>query len=141
MADHSKPTVTSAYANFVTELAARLGPAPLFEADADAWSGVYRMHLDAARAVDAVEGQPDLNQHLVRLWTEALDRIAVVGARNAELSVAIVKTAPPRIARMRTWQVSATALVLFSRCRSSVAVPRSTAPASDRLLSPTTTAT
>ncbi|HMX64275.1 MAG TPA: vitamin B12-dependent ribonucleotide reductase [Microthrixaceae bacterium] len=80
--------MTGAAAVRSTELAARLGPAPLFEADADAWSGVYRMHLDAARAVDAVEGQPDLNQHLVRLWTEALDRIAVVGARNAELSVA-----------------------------------------------------
>jgi len=80
--------LTGAAAVRSTELAARLGPAPLFADDAEAWTGVYRLHLDAARAVDAVEGQPDLNQHLVRLWSDALDRIAVHGARNAELSVA-----------------------------------------------------
>ena len=71
-----------------TELAARLGPAPLFHQDATAWTDVYRMHLDAARAVDAVEAQPDLNQHLVQLWSTALDAVGRVGARNAELSVA-----------------------------------------------------
>src|SRR5690606_25583506 len=43
--------MTGAAAVRSTELAARLGPAPLFEADADPWSGVYRMHRDAARAV------------------------------------------------------------------------------------------
>lgn len=71
-----------------TELAADLGPAPLYAGDAEAWNGVYRMHLDAARAVDAVEGQPDLNQHLVRIWSDAVERILEHGARNAELSVA-----------------------------------------------------
>jgi ribonucleoside-diphosphate reductase alpha chain len=71
-----------------TELAARLGPAPLFGDDAEAWTGVYRLHLDAARAVDAVEGQPDLNQQLVGLWQQALDNVGRVGARNAELSLA-----------------------------------------------------
>ncbi len=80
--------LTGAAAVRSTELAARLGPAPLFADDAEAWTGVYRMHLDAARAVDAVEGQTDLNQHLVRLWGDALERIQVSGARNAELSVA-----------------------------------------------------
>ncbi|UDY36806.1 vitamin B12-dependent ribonucleotide reductase [Dermatobacter hominis] len=80
--------LTGAAAVRSTELAARLGPAPLFAADEEAWTGVYRMHLDAARAVDAVEGQPDLNQHLVRLWADALSRIQESGARNAELSVA-----------------------------------------------------
>ncbi len=80
--------LTGAAAVRSTELAARLGPAPLFADDAEAWTGVYRMHLDAARAVDAVEGQPDLNQHLVRLWSDALERIQESGARNAELSVA-----------------------------------------------------
>ena len=80
--------LTGAAAVRSTELAARLGPAPLFADDAAAWTGVYRMHLDAARAVDAVEGQPDLNQHLVRLWSDALERIQESGARNAELSVA-----------------------------------------------------
>ena len=80
--------LTGAAAVRSTELAARMGPAPLFAGDAVAWTDVYRMHLDAARAVDAVEGQPDLNQHLVRLWSDALDRIGTHGARNAELSVA-----------------------------------------------------
>jgi len=80
--------LTGAAAVRSTELAARLGPAPLFAGDADAWTGVYRMHLDAAVAVDAVEGQPDLNQHLVEVWSEALDQIQESGARNAELSVA-----------------------------------------------------
>ena len=80
--------LTGAAAVRSTELAARMGPAPLYAGDATAWTDVYRMHLDAARAVDAVEGQPDLNQHLVRLWSDALDGIASHGARNAELSVA-----------------------------------------------------
>jgi ribonucleoside-diphosphate reductase alpha chain len=80
--------LTGAAAVRSTELAARLGPAPLFADNAEAWTNVYRMHLDAARAVDAVEGQPDLNQHLVRLWEDALARIQETGARNAELSVA-----------------------------------------------------
>ena len=80
--------LTGAAAVRSTELSARLGPAPLFHDDRDAWTGVYRMHLDAARAVDAVEGQPDLNQHLVQLWQQAVDAVGQVGARNAELSVA-----------------------------------------------------
>ncbi len=80
--------LTGAAAVRSTELAARLGPAPLFHGDADAWSDVYRMHLEAARAVDAVEGQTDLNQQLVGLWEQALDAVGRVGARNAELSVA-----------------------------------------------------
>ena len=80
--------LTGAAAVRSTELAARLGPAPLFHGDEDAWTGVYRLHLDAARSVDAVEGQTDLNQHLVRLWEQALEGISRSGARNAELSVA-----------------------------------------------------
>ena len=62
-------------------------PGSAVRGDADAWSGVYRMHLDAAPSTRS-RGQPDLNQHLVRLGPKPLDRIAVVGARNAELSVA-----------------------------------------------------
>jgi ribonucleoside-diphosphate reductase alpha chain len=80
--------LTGAAAVRSTELAERLGPAPLYPDDAEAWQGVYRMHLEAARAVDAVEGQTDLNQWLVGLWEEAGERIAAHGARNAELSVA-----------------------------------------------------
>ena len=80
--------LTGAAAVRSTELAARLGPAPLFHDDAQAWTDVYRMHLESARNVDAVEGQTDLNQHLVRLWQAALDGIGRSGARNAELSVA-----------------------------------------------------
>ena len=80
--------LTGAAAVRSTELAARLGPAPLFHDDAPAWTGVYRHHLEAARAVDAVEHQPDLNQQLVGLWQRALDAVGSVGARNAELSVA-----------------------------------------------------
>ena len=80
--------LTGAAAERSTALAARLGPAPLFQDDREAWSEVYRMHLDAARAVPSVAGQPELNQRLVESWTHALDRIQLVGARNAELSVA-----------------------------------------------------
>ena len=80
--------LTGAAAVRSTELAERLGPAPLFADDAEAWAGVYRQHLAAARAVDAVESQPDLNQHLVGLWQRAGDRLSAHGARNAELSVA-----------------------------------------------------
>ena len=80
--------LTAAAAVRSTELAARLGPAPLFQDNAEAWNDVYRMHLEAARAVDAVKGQTDLNQHLVQLWQVALEGIGRSGARNAELSVA-----------------------------------------------------
>ncbi len=80
--------LTGAAAVRSTELAERLGPAPLFADDAAAWAGVYRRHLAAAREVDAVESQPDLNQHLVALWQRAVDRLGDHGARNAELSVA-----------------------------------------------------
>ena len=71
-----------------TEIAEQLEPAPLYSGDSEAWRNVYALHLDAARRVDAVEGQPDLNQWLVALWESANDRIAAHGARNAELSVA-----------------------------------------------------
>jgi ribonucleoside-diphosphate reductase alpha chain len=71
-----------------TELAERLGPAPLFADDAEAWSGVYGLHLGAARAVPSVDAQPELNRRLVDLWAEAVDRLGAHGARNAELSVA-----------------------------------------------------
>ncbi|MFI5045244.1 MAG: vitamin B12-dependent ribonucleotide reductase, partial [Acidimicrobiales bacterium] len=71
-----------------TELAARLGPAPLFHDDATAWSDVYRMHLDAARAVGSIGSQPELNDRLVAVWESATEAVGAVGARNAELSVA-----------------------------------------------------
>ncbi|MGI9577396.1 MAG: vitamin B12-dependent ribonucleotide reductase, partial [Microthrixaceae bacterium] len=71
-----------------TELAEKIAPAPLYETNAAPWREVYGMHLDAARHVDAVEGQPDLNQWLVSLWDSANARIEMHGARNAELSVA-----------------------------------------------------
>ena len=71
-----------------TELAERLGPAPLFADDQVAWAGVYRLHLDAARAVDPVDVQPGLNERLVALWEAATTRLGAHGARNAELSVA-----------------------------------------------------
>jgi ribonucleoside-diphosphate reductase alpha chain len=80
--------LTGAAAVRSTELALRLGPAPLFEADAEAWTGVYRMHLDAARSVPGVSGQPELNRELVALWEEAVGGVTRSGARNAELSVA-----------------------------------------------------
>ena len=70
-----------------TELAARLGPAPLFEPDRDAWTNVYQQHLDAARAVEVVEAQPAMNDRLVALWERARSQV-VDGARNAELTVA-----------------------------------------------------
>jgi ribonucleoside-diphosphate reductase alpha chain len=71
-----------------TELAERLGPAPLFADDAEAWSAVYGLHLGAARAVPSVDAQPELNRRLVDLWAEAAERLGAHGARNAELSVA-----------------------------------------------------
>ncbi len=80
--------LTGAAAERSTALAARLGPAPLFHDDREAWTHVYEMHLDAARSVPPVTTQPELNERLVRSWEHALDRIRLVGARNAELSVA-----------------------------------------------------
>ncbi len=80
--------LTGAAAVRSTELAASIAPAPLYHDDSPAWRGVYGMHLEAARKVDAVEGQPDLNQWLVALWEQANESIKVSGARNAELSVA-----------------------------------------------------
>jgi ribonucleoside-diphosphate reductase alpha chain len=80
--------LTGAAAERSTALAARLGAAPLFEADREAWTHVYEMHLDAAEAVPSVVGQPELNSRLVQSWSHALDRVRLVGARNAELSVA-----------------------------------------------------
>ena len=80
--------LTGAAAVRSTELAAALGPAPLYEGDAEGWRNVYAMHLDAARGVDVVEAQPALNQWLVALWDRAVDSIELHGARNAELSVA-----------------------------------------------------
>ena len=71
-----------------TFLAERLGAAPLFDADRDAWAGVYDLHLDAARSVGEVVGQPELNERLVELWQHAADEVRRVGARNAELTVA-----------------------------------------------------
>lgn len=80
--------LTGAAAVRSTELAEAIEPAPLFEGDAHGWQRVYAKHLEAARAVDAVEHQSDLNQWLVALWERANDRIALHGARNAELTVA-----------------------------------------------------
>jgi ribonucleoside-diphosphate reductase alpha chain len=80
--------LTGAAAVRSTELAARLGPAPLFHEDAEAWCNVYRMHLQATRAVATIEGQPALNERLEQLWGDAVEAVERVGARNAELSVA-----------------------------------------------------
>ena len=80
--------LTGAAAVRSTELADRLGPAPLFPADASAWTGVYRSHLDAAEAVPEVSTQPELNEQLVAVWRVALEGVRTSGARNAELSVA-----------------------------------------------------
>jgi ribonucleoside-diphosphate reductase alpha chain len=80
--------LTGAAAVRSTELAERLGPAPLFAGDRQAWSGVYAMHLDAARDIAPVAVQPELNQRVTELWSHALERIGAVGARNAELTVA-----------------------------------------------------
>ena len=80
--------LTGSAAERSTLLAERLGPAPLFAADRDAWSGVYDQHLDAARQVATVAGQPELNERLVALWEHATDQVRKVGARNAELTVA-----------------------------------------------------
>ena len=80
--------LTGAAAVRSTELATRLGPAPLFQADSDAWTNVYRMHLDAAAHIAPIGVQPELNDHVQRLWATAVERIQAVGARNAELSVA-----------------------------------------------------
>ena len=71
-----------------TELAQLLGPAPLFAGDAAAWIGVYRMHLGAASHIASVEVQPGLNSRVTEIWAEALERVQLVGSRNAELSVA-----------------------------------------------------
>jgi len=71
-----------------TELAQLLGPAPLFASDAAAWIGVYRMHLGAATQIASVSAQPELNARVTQVWTEALERVQLVGSRNAELSVA-----------------------------------------------------
>ncbi|MHB1138749.1 MAG: LAGLIDADG family homing endonuclease, partial [Microthrixaceae bacterium] len=81
-------TLTGAAAVRSTELADRLGPAPLFAADRDAWAHVYDLHLDAARVVPSVPTQPDWNERLVGLWEQAASRVRHVGARNAELTVA-----------------------------------------------------
>jgi len=80
--------LTGAAAVRSTELAERLGAAPLYAGDATAWGGVYKMHLDAAVAVPRVSGQPELNERLNLLWRKAVERISRSGARNAELSVA-----------------------------------------------------
>jgi len=80
--------LTGSAAGRSTLLAERLGAAPLFEADRDAWAGVYDLHLDAARSVGEVVGQPELNERLVALWQHAAQEVRRVGARNAELTVA-----------------------------------------------------
>ncbi len=80
--------LTGAAAVRSTELAEKLGAAPLYEGDSEAWQGVYGMHLDAARSVSAVQPQTDLNQWLVGLWEQANSRLGAHGARNAELTVA-----------------------------------------------------
>ncbi|MEX0768581.1 MAG: vitamin B12-dependent ribonucleotide reductase, partial [Microthrixaceae bacterium] len=71
-----------------TELAHLFGPAPLFAGDAAAWIGVYRMHLEAATQVESVQSQPELNDRITKVWIKALERVQLVGSRNAELSVA-----------------------------------------------------
>ena len=80
--------LTGAAAVRSTELAAQLGPAPLYRNDAAGWNHVYEMHLDAAQAVPSVAGQPELNEQLTQVWRAALDGVRAVGARNAELTVA-----------------------------------------------------
>jgi ribonucleoside-diphosphate reductase alpha chain len=80
--------LTGSAARRSTILAERLAPAPLFAADADAWAGVYDLHLDAAQQVPPVAGQPELNERLVALWQHAAQEVRRVGARNAELTVA-----------------------------------------------------
>jgi ribonucleoside-diphosphate reductase alpha chain len=80
--------LTGAAAIRSTLLAARLGPAPLFDSDREAWAGVYDLHLDAARQVPTVVGQDELNQRMVQLWERAATDVRAVGARNAELTVA-----------------------------------------------------
>ncbi len=80
--------LTGAAAVRSTELAAQLGPAPLYRDDAEGWNHVYEMHLDAAQAVPSVAGQPELNEQLTQVWRDALDGVRAVGARNAELTVA-----------------------------------------------------
>ncbi len=80
--------LTGSAAQRSTALAERLGAAPLFDADRDAWSGVYDLHLEAARKVATVQDQPVLNERLVALWEHAAEQVRLVGARNAELTVA-----------------------------------------------------
>jgi len=80
--------LTGAAAVRSTMLSERLGPAPLFEADRDAWTGVYRLHRDEADRLGAVVTQPELNETVVALWDTALVGVQTHGARNAELTVA-----------------------------------------------------
>ncbi len=80
--------LTGSAAQRSTTLSERLGAAPLFQADRDAWAGVYDLHLDAARAVAQVQDQPLLNERLLELWEHAAEQVRLVGARNAELTVA-----------------------------------------------------
>ncbi len=80
--------LTGAAAVRSTRLAERIGPAPLFEDDRDAWTNVYELHRDAAARVDPVAAQPEMNELLLTLWDEAVGAVQVHGARNAELTVA-----------------------------------------------------
>lgn len=80
--------LTGAAAVRSTELAASLGPAPLYRDDAPGWNHVYDMHLEAARDVPPVVGQPELTARLTQVWEAATDNVRAVGARNAELTVA-----------------------------------------------------
>ena len=80
--------LTGSAAQRSTTLSERLGAAPLVQADRDAWAGVYDLHLDAARAVAQVQDQPLLNERLLELWEHAAEQVRLVGARNAELTVA-----------------------------------------------------
>ncbi|MCB1256459.1 MAG: vitamin B12-dependent ribonucleotide reductase [Microthrixaceae bacterium] len=80
--------LTGASAIRSTEIAAKLGPAPLYSNDSQAWGHVYGMHLDAARSIGTVSVQPELNAAAVEAWEIASEQLARSGARNAELSVA-----------------------------------------------------
>lgn len=80
--------LTGASAVRSTEIAERLGAAPLYDGDEAAWRNVYDMHRQAAQEIGSVVSQPDLPQVAQQLWDEAVNRIGRFGARNAELSVA-----------------------------------------------------
>lgn len=80
--------LTGASAVRSTEIAERLGAAPLYEGDEEAWRNVYQMHRDAADQIGTVVSQPGLVAEAQQIWDEAVDRIGRYGARNAELSVA-----------------------------------------------------